>query len=106
MKHFLLFYTYTSDRFLERRTQYREAHLKYAWESQERGELLLGGAISDPLDGGLLVFRAESPDVAAEFARSDPYVTNGLVTNWRVREWLTVVGTDAAAPLRPASLTR
>jgi hypothetical protein len=26
-------------------------------------------------------------------------VTNGVVTNWRVREWTTVVGRDAEVPL-------
>lgn len=31
----------------------------------------------------------------------DPYVTNGLVSKWRVREWTTVVGEDASTPVRP-----
>ncbi len=30
----------------------------------------------------------------------DPYVANGLVVAWQVREWLTVVGSNAANPVR------
>jgi uncharacterized protein YciI len=52
------------------------------------------------LDGALLLFKADSPRVAETFARADPYVTNGLVVRWRVREWTTVVGDGAAEPRR------
>jgi len=100
MKHFLLFYTY-ADTYLERRPQFRDAHLRIAWGAHRRGELLLGGAMSDPLDGGLLMFTADSREIVEEFARNDPYVVNGLVTAWRVREWLTVAGATAAAPVHP-----
>lgn len=43
----------------------------------------------------------ETIKVAEEFARSDPYVLNGLVLRWWVREWSTVVGDMAVTPLRP-----
>jgi hypothetical protein len=39
--------------------------------------------------------------VAEAFARADPYVRNGLVKNWHVREWTTVVGDFAATPVKP-----
>ena len=55
--HFLLFYTYVPD-VLERRAQFRGAHLKHAWAAQERGELVLAGALADPVDGGVLWFSA------------------------------------------------
>jgi uncharacterized protein YciI len=100
MKHFLLFYDVAPE-YLERRAQFREAHLQKAWAAHARGELVLGGAVADPVDGAMLLFAAESPRVAEAFARDDPYVVNGLVTRWRVREWLTVAGDAAAAPLRP-----
>jgi uncharacterized protein len=63
--------------------------------------LVLAGALTDPLDQAVLLFAAESPDVAARFAADDPYVKNGLVTSWSVRPWTTVVGDDAATPVRP-----
>jgi uncharacterized protein YciI len=100
MKHFLLFYDVAPD-YLARRAEFREAHLAKAWAAHARGELVLGGALADPVDGALLLFAGESREVAESFARRDPYVLNGLVTRWRVREWTTVAGDGAAAPLRP-----
>ena len=100
MKHYLLFYSYVSD-YLQRRSAFRDAHLRYAWEAQKRGLLILGGVLSDPIDTGLLFFEAQSPAAVEEFARADPYVLNGLVESWRIREWLTVVGASAQSPLRP-----
>ena len=50
MKHFLMFYEVADD-YLARRGQFRDAHLKKAWESHARGELVLGGALADPIDG-------------------------------------------------------
>jgi uncharacterized protein YciI len=100
MKHFLLFYEVGAD-YIERRAQFRDAHLRKAWESHERGELVLGGALVDPVDGAVLLFRARSRGVAEEFAAADPYVTNRLVTRWHVREWTTVAGATACQPVTP-----
>ena len=99
MKHFLLFYDVGGD-FVESRKPYRDAHLKHAWAAQERGELLLAGALAAPADGAVLLFQGESASVAESFARVDPYVVSGLVSRWRVREWTTVVGTGASTPVR------
>ena len=99
MKHFLLFYD-VGENFVEARQAYRELHLKHAWAAAARGELLLAGALAAPADGAVLLFRADSPQVAESFARNDPYVLNGLVPRWRVREWTTVVGDGAATPVR------
>ena len=98
--HFLLFYTYVPD-VLERRPQFRGAHLAHARAAQERGELRLAGAFADPVDGAALFFQAPSRAVVEEFAQTDPYVTGGLVTKWVVREWTTVVGENPAHPLPP-----
>ena len=98
MKHFLLFYDVTPD-YLERRATFRSEHLGLARAAVERGELVLGGAMNDPVDGTLLLFKGETREVAEQFARVDPYVLNGLVKQWRVREWTTVVGAGAATPL-------
>jgi uncharacterized protein YciI len=100
MNYFALFYHVVDD-FLERRPAFREEHLRLAREAQGRGELLLGGALTDPADRALLVFRAPDRSVAEAFARNDPYVTQGLVTRWEVRSWAVVVGT-AAPDARPA----
>jgi len=97
--HYLLIYEVTPD-YLTRRADFRAEHLALAWESVERGELLLGGALSDPADGAVLLFQADSPDVATNFALTDPYVKQGLVSKWSVRAWNTVVGHQASNPLQ------
>lgn len=95
--HYILFYDYVPD-YLERRGALRDAHLALAKAAIDRGELFLGGAFANPADGAVIIFSADSPAVAEEFAKADPYVRNGLVTKWWVREWTTVVGRDAAQP--------
>ena len=101
MAHFLLFYEYAPD-VLERRPQFRAEHLQYAWAAAERGALLVGGALADPVDGAVLMFAGQDRTVAEDFARADPYVAGGLVARWHVREWTTVVGELASSPVYPA----
>jgi uncharacterized protein len=94
MKYFALFYEVVDD-FVSRRSAYREEHLRLVREAHGRGEILLAGALAEPADRALLVFRAADRSVVEAFARCDPYVTNGLVTRWEVRPWAVVVGGDA-----------
>jgi uncharacterized protein YciI len=91
--YYLLLYDVV-DRFVERRTPYRDAHLKLAREANERGELLLGGGFAEPADGAALVFKVERESDVERFAENDPYVKEGLVKAWRVRHWNVVVGGD------------
>jgi uncharacterized protein YciI len=97
MKHFLLTYTLAPD-YLERRPEFRGAHLALAKAAAARGELVLGGAL-DPPEEAVLLFAGEDASAAEAFAASDPYVTESLVTGWRVRAWTTVVGAGAANPV-------
>ena len=98
--HYLLLYDVVDD-YVERRAPFRKAHLAHATAALGRGELVLGGALANPPDGAVLLFQGDSPAAAERFAESDPYVVNGLVTRWRVREWTTVVGPLAEVPLPP-----
>jgi hypothetical protein len=91
-KYFALFYLVV-DRFVERRTPYREEHLRLVLDLHALGEIVMAGALGDP-DGGLLVFRNQG--MAERFAEDDPYVVNGLVVRWFVRPWSVVVGPDPA----------
>ncbi len=100
MKHFLLLYD-VGEEFRSRREVHRRAHLEHAWAAHAAGSLVLAGAVSDPVDGAVLLFAADSPAVAEDFAKRDPYVVNGLVKRFWVREWATVVGAGAANPMRP-----
>jgi hypothetical protein len=88
--HYLLFYDYVENA-VERRAPFREEHLRLAREAKARGEILMGGAFADPVDGAVLLFRVDDPSVVEAFVRRDPYVTNGIVTRWRIRPWTVVV---------------
>lgn len=98
--HFLLIYEFVPD-YLERRPLHRSEHLRFAWEAHRRGELVMAGALADPVDGAVLFFQGENPEAARAFAEMDPYVKAGLVKRWSVRPWTTVVGEAAATPVRP-----
>lgn len=103
--HYLLIYDVGPD-YVERRAELRNEHLGLAWASIERGELVLGGALADPVDCAMLLFKSDGPQAAERFARADPYVKSGLVLKWRVRPWMTVVGAEAASPVLPESAQR
>jgi uncharacterized protein YciI len=90
--HYILFYT-TADDYMERRGEFRQTHLDMASSAVEKGEIVMGGALADPPDKAIIVFKGDSPEVAENFAKNDPYVLNGVVTSWEVRPWNVVIGT-------------
>lgn len=98
--HFALFYEIV-DNFAEKRTPYRQEHLDKVNRAYAVGKLVLAGALADPVDGALLIFRGPTAEAAEAFAKADPYVSSGLVTNWRVRKWMTVIGDGATMPSLP-----
>lgn len=86
----LLFYDVVDD-YVTKRAPFREEHIALARRAHERGELVLCGALTNPADGAVLVFRGSSKKAIEEFVKADPYVANRLVTSWRIREWMTVI---------------
>lgn len=101
MAHALLIYEVVDD-YIERRAAFRTRHLELIRDADQRGEVVIAGALADPADGAVLAFRGETAEAAEQaarrFAEADPYVANGLVTRWRVRRWMTVVGDGAQLP--------
>jgi hypothetical protein len=91
MPYFALFYDVVDD-FVAGRTPFRTEHLRLASEAHDRGDIVLAGALSEPADTALIIFRCADKSVAEDFARRDPYVVNGLVKQWTVRPWTVVVG--------------
>jgi len=102
VNYYALFYDVVDD-FVSRRAPYREEHLRLAREAHRRGELLLAGALTDPADRALLVFRAPDRSAVEHFVRNDPYVSSRLVTRWEVRPWTVVIGDEP--PSAPAAGT-
>jgi uncharacterized protein len=49
------------------------------------GTLLMLGVFTNRDEGSMAIFT--SREAAEEFARADPFVLNGVVREWRIREW-------------------
>ncbi len=99
MNYYALLYDLVDD-MVNRRVPFREEHLRLAREARERGELVLAGALTEPVDRALLVFHVDDKSKVEAFALKDPYVVNGLAKKWQIRPWNVVVGNE-----QPASST-
>jgi uncharacterized protein YciI len=95
MGYYLLEYVLVED-YLARRASLREAHLALARDANSRGDLVLAGALAEPPDRAVLVWRADDRSVVERFAEDDPYVRQGLVTSWTIRPWTLVIGDEPA----------
>lgn len=91
MGYYLLEYVLVDD-YLARRASLRESHLALAREANGRGDLVLAGALTEPPDRAVLIWRTADRAVVERFADADPYVRNGLVASWTIRPWNVVIG--------------
>lgn len=89
--YYILFYKTVED-YLEKREAFRDEHLAMAEQARNSGSLIMAGALADPADGAVLIFKGASAEVAENFAANDPYVKNGLIVDWNVRPWSVVIG--------------
>ena len=109
MPYYAVFYEVVDD-FIARRAAFRGEHLRRVSESYARGELILGGALAEPVDRALLVFHVADKQTVLSFVLNDPYVLSGLVKKWEVRPWNVVTGNAAApnpvVPKHPAEIVR
>ena len=92
MPYFALFYQEVVDGYVEKRAAHRQEHLTLAREFHSRGELVLAGALANPVDGALLIFRGPDASVVERFVARDPYVQHSLIKRWQIRVWAVVVG--------------
>lgn len=56
---------------------------------------MIAGALADPPDGAVMIFKGDSPAAAEEFTRRDVYIQKGLITEWTVRPWNVAIGGDS-----------
>jgi uncharacterized protein len=87
---YVLFYDYVPD-ILERRVPHRAAHLELVRRLYDDGVLVMAGAVGDPVDSALFVFRGPTELAARAFVADDPYGAAGLVTSHRIVPWMVVV---------------
>ena len=84
MTKYVLFYTSGPDVQVKVPLHFRD-HVARWDEFRARKSLLMIGPFADPRDGAMAIFT--SREAAEEFARGDPFVLNGVVADWSVREW-------------------
>lgn len=90
-RFFMLTYKYVPD-VVTKRAPFRAAHLQLAQQYASEGKLLLGGAFTDPIDSAAVIFKTDAEEDVEKFVQADPYVQQGIVTDWKIREWTVVVG--------------
>ena len=62
------------------------AHRARWREFADRGDLLMIGPFANAQeDGAMGIFTTRA--AAEEFVRGDPFVLNGIVRNWYIRDW-------------------
>jgi uncharacterized protein len=87
--HHILFYEYVED-VLERRGPVRPDHLAHIGAARDRGQIVMAGALGDPVHGAVIVFADTDPAEIERFAEHDPYVVAGLVRARRIEPWAVV----------------
>ena len=88
---FVLEYAYVAD-ILEKRGPYRPQHLKLAKDYLTDGTIIYGGPFTPP-SGAMFIFSVDGRESVEAFVAEDPYVANGLVTTYTIKEWNVVIGT-------------
>lgn len=82
---YVLFYESADDVATRARAHFAAHQARWA-EFADRGSLLMIGTFGDPqAEGSMAIFT--SREAAEEFAEGDPFVLNGVVRRWHIREW-------------------
>ena len=84
--HHILFYDYPED-VVEGRGPFREGHLDLIKQWKSDGRLVMAGAVGDPPNGGVLVFKVDDPAEIEAFVDADPYALNGVIVGRRIEPW-------------------
>lgn len=85
MPKYVLFYE-SSDDVRSKAPRHFAAHVARWKAFQDDGTLLMIGTFANPQDeGSMAIFT--SREAAEAFAKSDPFVLNGVVRAWSIREW-------------------
>jgi uncharacterized protein YciI len=70
-----------------------QAHVARTKQLHEQGSVLMAGAfVPQPGEGLQTMAVCPSREEAEELARGDPFVKNGLVSRWSIREWHDMFG--------------
>ena len=87
---YVLFYE-SADDVLEMAPRHFPAHKERLDRFHGEGTLLLVGTFANPKEeGSMAIFTTR--EAAEEFANGDPFVQNGVVRSWYLREWNEILG--------------
>ena len=89
---YLLLTLHYVDGMLEKRGPHREAHLAGAQRGYDDGTIVMAGALLDPVDAGVFVFKNVDEAHVKAFVEADAYYVAGLVPRYTIRPWMVVVG--------------
>jgi uncharacterized protein YciI len=85
MKKYVMFYE-SADDVATKAPPHFPAHWERCQEFHARGLMLMVGTFADPqTEGSMAIFTTRAG--AEEFAAGDPFVLDGVVRRWEVREW-------------------
>ena len=85
MPKYVLFYE-SADDVRSKAPLFFRAHVARWKEFQNEGTLLMIGTFANAQEeGSMAIFTTR--DAAEAFAKSDPFVLNGVVRRWSIREW-------------------
>lgn len=69
------------------------AHMSRSKELYANGEVLMAGAFLDSDNAPLTTMAIfASQQHAEQYAAGDPFILNGSVTKWYIREWANILG--------------
>jgi len=88
--YYILTYETVED-YVERRTPFRNEHLNLLRVELEKKHVLLGGALNDPADKAVIIWKVEDKKTIEDFVAKDPYVQNGLISKYEIRSWNVVI---------------
>ena len=76
----------SAENVLEKAPVHFPAHSDRLQQFHRAGTLLMVGAFGDPQnEGSMAIFTTR--EAAEEFISEDPFVLNGVVRGWEIREW-------------------
>ena len=82
---YVLFYE-SADDVLSKAPSHFPAHQARLEEFHARGDILMVGTFGDPQEqGSMAIFATRA--AADAFVEGDPFVLNGVVRRWEIREW-------------------
>ncbi|HEY7272007.1 MAG TPA: YciI family protein [Actinoplanes sp.] len=96
MKYVILYES--ADDVMTTAPQHFPAHKSRLDDFHRRGEILMVGTFGDPRnEGSMAIF--PSREAAESFVADDPFVLNGVVKSYQIREWNETLTDDHGRPL-------